>query len=558
MSGKRNIFYPFFVWALSALFILWPFLYVNIQVNDDAYVYFNYAKHLARGELFSFDARGIPSEGFTSVVYLLLLVPAELLGISMPFAASLINIGALLASAWVISVISKKLFPQRKDSAWIVGCLFLFFTFKDKELLQLVGRGFESIVNVLCFFVCLNWLIDVFQKKSPGKFLLVLVGVFCSVLIRPENALLLLPVVLVSFWHLRSNRRTWFYVALVLAGLLFIGGLKWLIFGDVVPTGFYRKVSGGQAGLEYLASYFENYGFWLLASGLFLMVLLAKTEKNKNALKWFLILGICSILSLSFVCWVNPLVGYHFRYLILVTTACYFLITLGIWRFVLQASALGEVSIGVALVMLFFGGPQKYRSDPRHLYNESLAQDEGHPYVRIAKYFQSEVKTPQSITVLFGDAGAIPYYFDCKFIDINGLTEPFLAKMFKEKKDRAIKVSDYTKGQSVDLAVLAVENSSMHPKKKDSQFLPHGPLNDPKEYRYWLKRQKEDGFVYAGTVFGESYDLHFGLRRNSPHFDELDSVLSKYIRLGNGRFLSSDFIVEFSDGNIIFENIHKG
>ena len=65
------------------------------SANDDTYIYFNYAKNLVAGRPFAYDPRNIASEGFTSAIYLLLLVPLEAAGINMMFAAVILNLAAI-------------------------------------------------------------------------------------------------------------------------------------------------------------------------------------------------------------------------------------------------------------------------------------------------------------------------------------------------------------------------------------------------------------------------------------------------------------------------------
>ena len=68
---------------------------IDVFANDDVYIYFNYAKNFVAGRPFAYDPRNIASEGFTSAIYLLLLVPFEAVGINMMFAAVILNLAAI-------------------------------------------------------------------------------------------------------------------------------------------------------------------------------------------------------------------------------------------------------------------------------------------------------------------------------------------------------------------------------------------------------------------------------------------------------------------------------
>ena len=41
----------------------------EIFLNDDTYIYFNYARNLVAGRPFAYGSRNIASEGFTSAIY---------------------------------------------------------------------------------------------------------------------------------------------------------------------------------------------------------------------------------------------------------------------------------------------------------------------------------------------------------------------------------------------------------------------------------------------------------------------------------------------------------
>jgi hypothetical protein len=260
------------------------------------------------------------------------------------------------------------------------------------------------------------------------------------------------------------------------------------------------------------------------------------------------------VLLACFISRVNPLVGVYYRYLIISTAVFYLVCSLALPLIItgLKKQKL-PWAVGLLIVTLFVGGQQRQRNNPFEMYRDSLNLLSQHPYVKFARNLQKRIPKPDEVTLMFGDAGAIPYFFNCKFLDINGLTEPFLARSFREGEKRRVKVSDYVQGNNVDLAVLAVEGAGLN-LQKDSQRLPHGPLSDPSEYRYFLERQKENGFVYVGTLHTDEYDLHFGANSHSPNFNNLKNVLEQYISEGNGYFIKSDLVVQFTGGDVTFKN----
>ncbi len=93
---------------------------------DDAFISFRYAKHLARGDGLTFNPGELPPvEGFTNLLWVLLLTPFEKLGVSLPLSANLISAG----SALVLVVLVVQFLQRRGVSLWNAGaCALIFVT----------------------------------------------------------------------------------------------------------------------------------------------------------------------------------------------------------------------------------------------------------------------------------------------------------------------------------------------------------------------------------------------------------------------------------------------
>lgn len=539
-----------------ALLILWPFLYLTTIINDDAFVYFTYAKNFARGNLFAYDPRGIPSEGFTSLLYMILLVPFELLHFPMSAASLIVNVVAVIGMAVLSCKIFTHVFPEQRDRAWLVMPVFLFFVYLDANLTTLMGWGLETILSGFCFLFLIERALAGFQSGKLKEFNTVLVLFGVCVLCRPENLLVAAPWVFLCF-ATQSSRKTSIRSCMifVLVSLLYLF-VKYLWFGDVVPTGFYRKVSSKSYNLGYLRGYISDYSivfhvfYWTLLGVLIRYV--SVLRRNKIIKLFFVGLVFSGVGMVLFVLKIDPIQGYLQRYLTLITVFVYLGISLSVVTLFGRRSLL-RIGVAALIVFILFGGSrQKLRSNPVALFKETEEQMERDPYAHFARFLQNHVRRPDEITLMFGDAGSIPYFFDCKFIDINGLTEPYLARMFRAQ-DREKKVIEYVKSQKVDMAVLAVESNWMN-LTKDSQKLPQGPLSKANEYAALLRQMKADGFVYAGSIHSPAYDVHFGLNKFSSKFDELNEVLGDYISTSKGFIKDSHLQVEFSSGDVVFEN----
>lgn len=544
--------------AAILLLFFWPFLYVSINLNDDAFVYYTYAKNFARGNFFAYDPRGIPSEGFTSILYMLLLVPFQILQIPLPLAGLLINVAAVFGGAVVSVKIYELLFPQRREGAWFAGLVFLVIAYLDTNITGLMGWGLETLVNMFVFLLLVHRFVVLAGSGSQRDYVSLLLLYGASIMLRPENLLVAAPWVVLGFMVIPSKKEgiKWSLIGGCLFGGFFL--FKYLIFRDLVPTGFYRKVTNQPLNLSYLNNYLHEYA--LAFHGFYCVVILAVIRnssllrRNRTLKLVTIAFGLTVASLILFISKVNPIQGYMQRYLIVCTILAYLTIAVFLSLVLSKSQRFGATLALVIAISLYGGIRQRQRSSPMALYKDTLKEMRSDAYVELAQYLQKKIRNPAEVSLMFGDAGAIPYFFDCKFVDINGLTEPFLARMFKDK-DRKLKVARYVSEQKVDIAVLAVENDWIN-LKRDSQRLPQGPLSKPEEYAFLLRQMKKDGFVYAGTVHYPAYELHFGINKNSPRVDELKKVLLDYVNLEKGFVKKGPLRIQFSDGDVIFENIH--
>ena len=91
------------VFAACALLILFAYFGRFPAIDhplDDAFISYRYAVHTAQGYWLEWNRGEAPSEGFTNLLFVLILAIAANLGIALPVAGLIINTLATLASAW--------------------------------------------------------------------------------------------------------------------------------------------------------------------------------------------------------------------------------------------------------------------------------------------------------------------------------------------------------------------------------------------------------------------------------------------------------------------------
>jgi tetratricopeptide (TPR) repeat protein len=187
-----------------------------------------------------------------------------------------------------------------------------------------------------------------------------------------------------------------------------------------------------------------------------------------------------------------------------------------------------------------------------NLYQVTSLKFEEYPYVRFGRFLKSHLQNPQKTTLIFGDAGCVPLTSNVRFIDSNGLTEPYIAHLFKmQDKQRMSKIyTDYILGFNPDMIVIGVGAFGADNNGNSPLFLnPHSPFgNSPQLSEYETYRRV--GFMYFCSIkMVLPYDLHLAVRPNSPQFVSVVYTLYEYCSQ-NGYFLENG-ILKIWDGKTV-------
>ncbi|RMF49511.1 MAG: hypothetical protein D6749_13025, partial [Chloroflexota bacterium] len=425
---------------------------VNISVPlDDVYVYFNYARNFAEGRPFAYDPRNIPSEGFTSLLYMLLLVPAELLDLNTFFVTVIINMLSLaLSVVWIGRALrATGVLPKGGDVFFTIVLAALVV--RDPNISALVYSGFEAVFGLLWvtgMAVSVAYALDAQRAENVRRRWLTIffVMVFLAHLVRPEYVLIGAVGGVLLLWRFEDRaavlRRAVIF-ALVMAGYYL---LKLAIFGDLFPTGFYRKVRVSEIG-QLLSEWIMAYQGWLILALLASLMLSVRTLRRfpLKRLGWLLMLVLGAVGVFVFYTQSTPLTPSFFRFLVMPIWTIYMVLALGaVWllflllqlvlsphqvlRLIKVAHSLvmpSAITMLILLVSLFIS------SNMQNNISSISNQIKHHHYINAALYWRSQLPDPSRITVVFGDAGAVAYTLGSRFIDPNGLAEPPIAHLFR-------------------------------------------------------------------------------------------------------------------------------
>lgn len=555
---------------------------IPITPNDDTCVYFNYAKNVVEGNIFAYDSRNIPSEGFSSLIFLLLLVPFEYFGINLLFAAILINILSICLIIWFGALIYKLTSNHSAPSFTLLfAAIFASLLTLDTNLSLVIGWGFETLLSPAIIFAAFYFFLkassislnNYHDTQLPNEKVLrnlvvfSFIAIFLSILIRPEN-ILLISVLLTIGMILFNYRITINFGLLAFALCLTVYLLfKFFYFADLFPTGFYRKVHPeiGWPGYEYVKSMLVNYQYQLYIV-ILLSILNVWISTKRNLLLAVLAIFISSAFVITtFFIFVVPIIAHGNRYLIFPIVVCYFLLAYLMVYFletglhkcldetstpIFKTIATNVVVIAAIAFLAFkmgvFSTPQTSGISFANFYKVINDKFDEHLYVRFGRFLKNHLHEPQNTTLVFGDAGCTPYASGVKFIDSNGLTEPYVAHLFKIKdKSQVSKMyTDYVLSFNPDIIVIGIGANDSNSPLFANEHSPFGISPQLSEYDTY----RNAGFVYLCSVQAY-YDLHLAVRPRSPQFAQVVPTLREYCH--NNGYTLKDGITKIWQGNTV-------
>ncbi len=234
----------YLTWGLIALelilcaFIVWD---LSGYTPDDAYIYLNGARQLAGGHLPNMTPGEVPTNAWSSLLWVGLVTPAYWLGINALVWAKLLGFILLLGIVWQIARIIG-LFHPKLDQAtvWAVAGLTLVYM----PLVFWATSGMETILYVFSLVLVFRLLL----RDTLRRRLSVGLGLALSVhLVTRPDAFINAALVLVLLVILVLNpRRTYSWSGLVRPALGLLPGivlllLPGLFYPTVLPTSALAK-----------------------------------------------------------------------------------------------------------------------------------------------------------------------------------------------------------------------------------------------------------------------------------------------------------------------------
>lgn len=232
---------------------------------DDAYITFNYARSLVRGDGLTWF--GEPIEGYTNFSWVLWSAVGHVAGVDPLIWAWLGSLAATIAVVVVVYRIGTLRSGTTVAALAACGALGLNFTFT-----AFATSGLETMLQ--CALLAALWLAVEKLRRAEAIRRTELIGTSIVVALalwtRLDSAVLIAPLGIVALHTLIKRREAWpAYVALLApAGLIVGGWLAWKLsyYGDIVPNTFHAKAHVSAASVRAAAAYafafLHSYMLW--------------------------------------------------------------------------------------------------------------------------------------------------------------------------------------------------------------------------------------------------------------------------------------------------------
>jgi hypothetical protein len=401
---EKKIYY---ILVLISLVVFFSIIFQKLEYSpDDTFIYMQYARNIASGNEFSFNA-GEPSYGVTSPLWVLMLIVPYLAGIDGLWFAKFLDLLFALWSIRLFFQLSGFLFKKSESLRYIAVSMFIL----NPWFTRWAFTGMETSFAV---FLVL-WVFSLFYSRNYSLMFFVLGLMF---LVRPESAALAVILFLVVIFR-QVKEHNFKFSGIFYAFLFLLPVVPFLIyansqFGTIMPNTVLGK-SG--TALNAAVIYYQLREIFLTLAGasiiemvlsLVFIIMAVKKKDFQNTIP--LILWIAGLIALYTVTDTDIIS----RYLLIISP---FFIILALKTVEMLDKKQLQASLAVFFVSLFFSQFIFYKFVKPG--TDDFTKSVNECFIPTGKWLSEN--TPPGSRVLVNDVGAIGYYSDRYIIDAAAL-----------------------------------------------------------------------------------------------------------------------------------------
>ncbi len=423
---KFNIV-KYLLFLISSFVLLFHSLYYSSFLSDDALISLQYAKRLLQGKGLTWTD-GIPVEGYTNLLWILLIAFLGLFKLDLIFIVRLSGIGFNIAVLFLLLKTFEKINQNNKTNYFPIIITLLFYSFSGIIATWSVGGLEQPLLNFL-FALSFYYMIDILNNKTvnfinvikPGFFL----GLMC--LTRPDSFLFVLCF---AFIILLNKKNIFLIFTFLLPSLILLTAqliFRIIYYNDIIPNPAYIKlgISGIilKNGVDYILIAFKS----MIPAIFFVFMIFFNKQKFKEI----------SLLIISLIIWILYIISIGgdifpaFRHFNIIVVIMSFLILFGLNEFSAKLNKKNNVKYIIYpllfIFLIFYLKVQIENKMMKAAKAETWEWDGREIALMLKNAFEN--KKPLIATAA---AGCIPYWSDLPVIDTLGLNDYYIPRYSKK------------------------------------------------------------------------------------------------------------------------------
>jgi len=426
MVDYRSLFHKLRRW-LPAIAVVILFLLIVLPLRnctlDDSFISYRYAAHLSQGQGLVFNTSE-RVEGYSNLLWVLVLALWHWLGADIEWISKALGVLSGIAIILLSMSLLTRHFQAPKQLTFFLG----LYLATHIGLVYYAVSGMETLFYVLqiILFTCL------LTEEKPWYAALINITLMMT---RPEGVLFIAPL-LMYVWMKRP--RSGHTLIIPVIPILWLAGLtlwRWLYYQALLPNTFYAKIKTHWGFFEYIIWHLRTFinsvyaSFaWdnavLIFAAFYLLVNLRKKD-------W---IPIAVLACPFFFVWYSGSDWMSFgRFFVPALPLLGVLAYAGLQRLLKNERASQKDSLGVSLWLLL---PVLFNLLSYHYGAESLLTGReinpamhSRPHREIGLYLK-EIAQPGDVVVV-NEIGAIGYITDLPIIDMIGLTDATIPRLWK-------------------------------------------------------------------------------------------------------------------------------
>ncbi len=420
------------------------------SLADDQMISMKYAKNLANGDGLVWEKGAVKVEGYSNLLWVLLMAIVHLLPIpinSISLVVQIIGLFFLLLNLFIIKKISELIF--NKNSFIVISSLILSAFYFPLNYWAIHGFEISAIVLILNFSIYKYLVNSNNENKQYFSFLLLAIGI----LLRLD---LIIPYILFLFFEFFSKKNNLKEILIyTLPLIIVIAGttiFRFLYYGDILPNTYYLKISGYPFFLR-LSRGMISFFLFMKNSNLFLFIIpfFSIIFVRSKYIKFFLILILGQIFYSIYVggdAWEWWRICN--RFIVIIMPLFFMLFSLSIYRiylfitnkfiFFANRRLLTKTILILTMLISFIRFNTPYGlSQARDWLLQESPFEVWEIKLKIELGMEINKISNKKAVIAVVTAGVMPYFFDHKYIDLLGKNDKFIAKgkmrIFEENKN---------------------------------------------------------------------------------------------------------------------------